>query len=641
MIQASGRPDVVEAGPERDPQDWIPLLAASVLGIAFFAAAFGVRHFRVPWGDDTFFYVNAIREAGTSGLSDAHLAARPAFPLLAASLQAVMASSPWSSALTTSLAMASGLALAGGALAARWELRGWALGAFVALTNLCVVVARLLAGKSENLMTLWLIAAAVAICAWTTGKRRVAVAAVMLLGAGLAEWPFLAAFMAVIAATLAWGALVRDKGSLAPEPAISREVMAIALAGLIAAAAAALVVFAINGTGLRDAIQRLPPAFRYGPRLRSELGLIWPLPTAIALILGCLAARNTAETKTSASRRLLAVWLALTALVLVAGLAGLPLPTYRAITFALPVALALGAAPFLTRQLSLRIQWLRRRRRPTWNAVVVFVIAGMVVIPSTLTWYRSLGPQTDPGELGQIATVGQYAEGVPGAGPTVLVVNAPDVVRIAFYERVVRAVLGDGADRVALFAGRAGDALAGKPTLRGDADDDSLTLDLFEAVRPLLRAGAPVVTTRGLDAPGFLRAIRSGFPTIGPDVVILRGPHEPPRATEVLGAFVPLPPWWTLVFQAVAALAMLAASGAGWSGLALPSASPAVRLALAPAFGAASLTSLTLLAVHAGLVPANRIGPLPVGTLVVVVAIASSAGVAARQRLLRLGRGGS
>ncbi|MBA3728042.1 MAG: hypothetical protein H0W94_02340 [Actinobacteria bacterium] len=638
MIQASGRPDVLEAEARSDPHDWIPLVVASVLGIAFFAAAFGVRHFRVPWGDDTFFYVDAIRKAGASGLSDAHLGARPAFPLVAASLQAAMAASPWSSALTTSLAMGSGLALAGGALAARWRLRGWALGAFVALTSVCVVVTRLLAGKSENLMTLWLLAAAVTICAWTTGRRRVAVAAVMLTGAGLAEWPFLAAFIAVTVATLAWGWLVRRMGSRARDPAISREVMAIALAGLIAAAAAAVVVFAINGTAVSDAIQRLPPAFRYGPRLLSELDLIWPVPTAIALLLGCLAARNLGGNETKSSRRLLAVWLTLTVLVLVAGLAGLQLPTYRAITFALPVALALGAAPFFPARRSLRFQ---RLSRPVWRAALMTLIAGLVIVPSTLTWYRSLGPQTDPGELGQIATVGRYAEGVPGHGPTVLAVNVPDVVRIAFYERVVRAVLGDGADRVVVFAGRSGDALAGKPTLRGNADDDRLSLDLFEAVRPALRAGAPVVTTRDLDSPGFLRATRAGSPTFGPDVVILRGPHEPPRATDVLGAFAPLPPWWTLLLHAVAALVLLAASGVGWSGLALPDAPRAVRLALAPGFGAVSLMSLALVAVHAGLVPANRIGALPVGTIVVAMAIASSAGVAARKRWIRLRPGGS
>lgn len=638
MIQASGRPDVLEAEARSDPHDWIPLVVASVLGIAFFAAAFGVRHFRVPWGDDTFFYVDAIREAGASGLSDAHLGARPAFPLVAASLQAVTASSPWSSALTTSLAMGSGLALAGGALASRWGLWGWALGGFVALTNVCVVVTRLLAGKSENLMTLWLLAAGVAVFAWTTGRRRVAVAVVMLFGAGLAEWPFLAAFMAVVAATLAYGALVRRMGSRAGELAISREVMVIALAALIAAAAAAVVVFGINGTALRDAIQRLPPAFRYGPRLRNELDLIWPVPTAIALLLGCLAARTAAEPETNSYRRLLAVWLTLIALVLVAGLAGLRLPTYRAITFALPLALALGAAPFFPAPRPLRF---RRPRRPVWGAALTTVVAGLVLVPSTLTWYRSLGPQTDPSELGQIATVGRYAEGVPGQLPTVLAVNVPDVVRIAFYERVVRAILGDGADRVVVFAGRSGDALAVKPTLRGDAADDRLSLELFEAVRPALRAGAPVVTTRALDAPGFLRATRSGSPTFGPDVVILRGSHQPPRANDVLRAFAPLPPWWTLLLHAVAALALLGTSGAGWTRLALPGAPGAVRLALAPAFGAVSLTSLALITIHVGLVPANRIGPLPVGTLVVVMAIASSAGVAALRRWLRPRSGGS
>ena len=103
----------------------MPCWRRCVAGAGFYAGAFWIRHFAVPIGDDTFFYVSAIGDAGRLGLATSHLAARPAYPVMAAALGSISGSSPWSTAVALPFAMATGVGLAGGSLAARWGLRRW------------------------------------------------------------------------------------------------------------------------------------------------------------------------------------------------------------------------------------------------------------------------------------------------------------------------------------------------------------------------------------------------------------------------------------------------------------------------------------------------------------------------------------
>src|SRR5438552_3385759 len=141
-------------------RELLPLLAGCVAGAGFYAGAFWIRHFAVPVGDDAFFYVSAIGDAGRLGLATSHLAARPAYPVMAAALGSVTGSSPWSTAVALPFAMATGVGLAGGSLASRWGVRRWGAAAFVALVTVSVVLGRLVAGRSEALLAGWLCAGA-------------------------------------------------------------------------------------------------------------------------------------------------------------------------------------------------------------------------------------------------------------------------------------------------------------------------------------------------------------------------------------------------------------------------------------------------------------------------------------------------
>jgi hypothetical protein len=111
---------------------------------------------------------------------------------------------------------------------------------------------------------------------------------------------------------------------------------------------------------------------------------------------------------------------------------------------------------------------------------------------------------------------------------------------------------------------------------------------------------------------------------VGEGVAIVRGPAPHPGVLQSSAAeLTPLPPWWTLMLQSVALLVVLWASGSGWARLALPSAPSAVRAALSPAFGAAAITLLTIVAVNAGFAPWNGAG-LVVAVLAVGLSLAAT-----------------
>jgi HAMP domain-containing protein len=601
--------EVIDRGVDR-PTVWGPVLVGAVLAVFFYAGAFWLRGIRVPIGDDSFFYVSAIRTVSRLGMATSHLQARPAYPLLGAALASVTRSSPWATAVALPFAMAAGLGAAGAALAGRWGMRRWALASFIVLAATSVVVGRLVAGRSENLLTVWFLASALAVWAWGGGRTGRFGTGLLVFAAGLTEWPFVAAFLAILGcALLAERLFPRRTG----EDVSS--LRGLAIVSLIAAAGVALVVFVVNGTGPADAVQRLPPATRFRPFLVDTLVTFMPHLTIPAVLAGWLAARSGDLPSLRAMRWLLTTWLLITVLVVVAGLAGLPLPTYRAITFALPVPLAMAAAPLLPFSLPGGDFWGRGTR-----VLVASVLALAAVVPGATMWYRSLRPRTNAEELAQMVAVGRYATTLPAGTPVVVSYDDPDVLKALYYEGVLDAVLPAGLrGRVQLFPGSAMEALAGIPNQGLDPAEREVIRAQFEDVRAALGSGAPVLALSAFDLAGFLRGLVADAPRIGSHAVVVRGP-APHLRSPPPDAFVPLPPGWVLLVRSVAMLAVLALVGLGLSALVLPGATPAVRLALAPAFGAASIGVLALAAVRVGLTPATWAGPG-----IVVASLAASA----------------
>jgi hypothetical protein len=388
---------------------------------------------------------------------------------------------------------------------------------------------------------------------------------------------------------------------------------------VLALGATTIVVFLVNGTGPGDAVQQLPPTFRYALRLRGELRLIAPLATGAAFLAGWWTARRWSDPGLEPTRTLFTVWAVLTVGVVAFGLTGIRLPTYRALTFALPFTLGLAAAPFFD-----PAEWwpasLGRRVRGALRTAIRVGLVALVLLPSIAMWYRLLGPQTNPDDLGQIATAVAYAEALPDDEPVVLVVNTRDVVRVDFYGRLVTALSPAGrTSRVLVYLGRAAAALRGEPTRFVDPALDEFSVSRFQEVRPALDAGAPVLVSLGLAPFDFRQAEAIGAPILGDDLAVLRGPAPPPVEIRK-GIFIPLPPWWVMAGQAALFLALLALCGAGWSMALLPASIPRVaRVALAPSFGGASLVVIALVV--------ERVGGRPNGggaTVTLTVALGAS-----------------
>lgn len=628
----------------------VPLLVAAVVAVTFYGLAYWIRSFRFPIGFDTYFYVGAIRAAGRYGLADSHIAARPAYPLMAAALGSVLETRPWSTAVVLPFAMAAGMGLAGAALAARWGLSGWKLGMFTTLVAVCGVVGRLVAGRSENLMTVWLLTAALAVSVWGRTRAIWAAVAVLILAAGLTESPFLTAFLAIVGATVvaqplvAWArrrfaGVARGRlagflaGSVSGDGQRRGVGDGLTLSGLAGAAAAAAVATALalflwNGTVPGNAIQRLPPTSLFRSRLFTELRIAGAIPGVLFVAVVWWAARRAAPRSAEPVRRVLSTWLAVTALVVVVGMTGIPAPTYRAITFGVPISLALGAAPlapFLIRPGGTERQ--RRALRRVGAAAIVV----LVLYPASVLWFRDQRSPASREQAGQIAAAGHYLRSLPPRASVVIALDDQPAIRAYFNQRLVEAVVPTSRRmRLVVLPGRAEDAAAEVPTERRDPLSREVIDELFPEVEPLLEAGAPVLALREFDLTAYLTALTRGAPLVGNDVAVVRGPPpDPALEGSVPGAFAPLPRGPALLLQGLMALALLGLAGAGWVRLALPSAPAAVWIGLAPAFGATLLSVLSLMAVHAGLELAGSGGPL-----VVALAVGSSLGILIRRRTL-------
>jgi hypothetical protein len=633
-----------------------PLVVAAVAAVAFYGLAYWIRGFRFPIGFDTYFYVGAIRAAGRYGLADSHITARPGYPLMAATMGWVLQTRPWATAVVLPFAMAAAMGLAGAALAARWGISGWTLGLIAMLTAVCGVVGRLVAGRSENLMTILFLTAALAVAVWApTMGVRLAVGFLILVS-GLTESPFLVAFLAILGAAvvaqplMAWAGprlprVLRARARTRPwteaTPGDGRprrgtawgeprpgglSLSGLAAATLAGAAVAAVTLLVWNATLPANAIQRLPPTSLFRSRLFTELRIGGAFPGVLLVVGGWWSARRTAPGSAEPVRRLLSMWLLITGVVVLIGMTGLRAPTYRAITFGVPIALGLAAAPVA---LLVRARGTadRRRRARLVAAAVVAVIS--VMYPASVLWFRDQRSPATREQVGQIAAAAHYLRSLPPGTTAVIAVDDQPAIRAYFNQRLAEAVVpASRRMRIVVVPGRAEDAAAGVPSPRTDPLSREVVDDLFGKAKQLLDAGAPVLALRDFDATGYLRVLTTGGPVVGSDVAVVRGPSPDPNlAGSVPGPFAPLPRGPTLLLDGLAALLVLGLAGGGWVRLAIPSAPAMVLVGLAPAFGAAMLAVLSLAAVHAGQTLAGSGAPV-----IVAFAVGSSVGLLLRVR---------
>ncbi|MFL5799751.1 MAG: hypothetical protein ACJ77A_17705 [Actinomycetota bacterium] len=597
-------------------------LALAACGV-FYVLPYSV-HLHLPAGNDSYFYVGAIRDVARVGLVDPVVAARPAYPLMGAALSSVSGSSPWVATVGIPIALALALGLAGAALAARWALRGPAVVAFAVLATTSGVAARLVAGKSENLMVLALVCAMLAVTVWARGSRRWVSIGLMGLVAGLLEWPLAGAFVGILGAHLVLRLIRRDRTALAALGPVA--------AGAVGGLAGAMAMVLIGGHA-RLAIEHLPVAVRYGPRFRDEMALLWPPLTLVLVGLGWWAARRFRRSETEGVRRFLGLWLLLTGAAVVVGLFDVALPTYRSLGIALPVALATAAAAFAP------VALVRSGRRVAVRALAVaasVVIGILAVVPAASMWYSRLAVPISPAQVNEVQTAARYALSLPEGRRAVLVMRLNPVHYLAF-ERIVADVLpvGEGG-RLLVFLGGTSAAKEAREPVALKPENQAIIHALFPPVAAALRAGAPILTGSQLDHYDFAATLSAGARPVGPgDVAVVRGP-PPPASLPGSDLPVPLLPPRQIGVAAAFAFAALLVAGLGWSFLTLPGAPAMVRTALAPAFGAVVLPLVAYVAERAGATPHGLAAAAELAVAVVASAAAGLADLLLARRRTRL-----
>jgi hypothetical protein len=597
-------------------RDLLPLLGVAVAVAFLYVLPFAGRRLLLPPGDDAIYWVSAMRITSRFGLLGPQLAARPVFPLAGSVIGTMSGASAWVVTAAAPIAFAAGTGLAGAAVAYRWGLRGWRLALFAFLTGMSGVVARLVAGKDENLMALWLMAAAMAVpdwSAWDRGERApragLVAAGVFVAVMTLVEWPLAAIFAGVAAG--AWVVIVlvvrTDEAPDVVAPTV-KAVRGLAIAALAGVAAGALVIVAIDHVGPGSGIQNLPPDFRYAGRLRIEIALTQPWLTGTLTVLGVIAAWGR-ERRPPALSVVMLLWLIGTGFTLALGRLGIPGPTYRALTVALPVALATAAAVFLP-LLPRRGRSARPATGRMWarGAIAVVLAAGVLTPGMWFLWRGALGTLTSTQQVSEVTAAVRYAQALPGHGPVVLVVGRSKLPfnDSLLYQRMTAAVAPPNTNGgVLIFVGNASDALAGRPSLRRSAVMNPIIRELFAPLRSALAAGAPVLSGRDLDPVGYADALRAGAPTVGGGILaVARGPRPGPGLQQTI-AVVPLPHWWSLFVVAVEMLALFLLAGIGWTSVAMPWAATEVRWLVAPAFGAVALAVVSFVLVHLGVRPSG------------------------------------
>jgi len=442
------------------------------------------------------------------------------------------------------------------------------------------------AGYLANLALVAAFLAAAAALARRTRRGTVA-AALLLGGGGLAhpEFFLLTAAVLVVTATWSWRRGRRSRADATDDRADAGRVLA-ALGGgsgvVVGGILAALVGPArLAGDTSLDAMLRRTGQWAelrhvYLDRLVDNWRRYAPFMTTALAIAGSDRARGFV-------RRFLVAWTLVTAAALPVGVITGWFPPDRILTFAfcLPVLAGFG------------LVWIGDRigHRTAWPVAIVLVT--LIVLPAMRDW-RAQQTYVSPDELADVTDAGRIAATTPLGTPIVFVVDDPDLdtalFRLSHGLNVARAALPpDRAVDVHVFLGSAADLLAGRPTTRGDPVYDRASADSLAGV-PAGPRGIFVV--RELDGdPEALStpSLEAWHDVLATNVPI---PASLPAGDGELFASDP----GTIASATFRAFLLFVVVGGGWAWWAFGDRArdAAAALAVAPAFGSATLTLVAL-----------------------------------------------
>jgi hypothetical protein len=554
----------------RPRSQYIAAVAATAVSFAalglLILARYPLRHYSYPIGWDSAFYVWRSAAVTVDGLARIGTV-RPGSPLLVGILMRMTGQNAFTMVAVAMAVLAAIVALGTAAMsrAALGVNAGWMVlvGAlsWVAFGHIGMIPG----GHLDNVLNAAFVVSAFAAAVSFVGQRKGAVAtAVLFAASALAEWPFyvLAGAIFVLGLVLfAWPAL-RASGEHRSEVML-RVIRPLLLAlGASAVFAGLAVLTRPQGRLLHHFSEqgRTIIKERFMQRLRDPARW-YALP--LAVLGGLLAARIPLSPRRDPARRLflslLVAWIVVTLGMSLAQLFDLPVAGGRLLNYLFAVPLLAGVFCWvLNRALSMRYGG-------TGMLLGALIALAAAVGFGTLAWQgEGGGPSIPPASVRQAATAGQYAG---TTGPDTEVIFLQGTGRHA-WEVLQASLPPDLVPRVTRFSGSPGE-LEERVADGGEG----------EAVVFVLKAYSP---SWYRDALGI-----GSWSTVAPGVLV-RG--ESPPSLPVGGA----PPKGTfgalaLVWIVGAVALLLAAAGSGWAVALLP-ADPLIRVTLAPALGAATIT---------------------------------------------------
>lgn len=632
----------------------LALAAASLVVLVFFLSLYPLRHLRVPIGWDSVDYIWRTRLTQKVGIANIRSAvparmfvkeARPAFPVVAATLSSIGGVSVIMETIVLPAVVAAAAGLAGGTLIRRGgELAGWSLpaGAVVVGTSVNAVL-MVQYGYFDNLMiTAVFLVGAVAMLA-ALEDRWAVIPAMLLLGVGgLIHGALFVLAVAIVGVTAvlfvprSWRGWRRG---VKPLDTPTGRLSAVVLGGVAVAAAA---LYATFRAGPTPRVNRPEVA----KKLRADLPryrLPWLLPLsgggAFWLAAGdrwWSRSDDHAGPQHGDRRRSFLLLLGSWAAVALGGylayrVTSLPIPANRFLLFGLglPILAFLG------------VVWIARwagRRRKAAQAVIVLAVVALAVLVSFREWHGTVS-SVDPVKLRQAAIAEAYLRGagVPNARPVVFIVDdrgpLPATTVPFMRDHIFAAFPTDRLAHLYVYLGSPQDFLAGRPASSPPSHQYEVSSQrLLAVLRPALGADPVALIVESYNETFFgpwVRAHPQSRVGAAP-VAVVQGP-PPPAALPAPHPVVPNPTLPKLLVISVGTLLVLGLIGVGWTWILLGRWMGREEvLASAPAVGLAVLTLGGALADAAGIRlagPGGAITPL----LLAGVGLAVAAVVRARR----------
>jgi hypothetical protein len=608
-------------------------------------SVYRVRHFTLPLGWDTPWYVWRADYIGHVGMGPLDTAARPGHPLLSAALSSLTGLSPLRMEVVLPFVLVAMLALAvGAAVAVGGRQEWWRWAAAAAVSGVTIGTTRLVGENVSNLMNvLFVVVAFLLLIRFAAGGRGFVGAVMLLVAAAMSHW----LFMPVVALFMAgWWVLALPASARARRSGAAlwrTESGALFAAGGLTGAATLALIYPVLGSTFRTReIGELHS--RYLPKFREDLkGMAaWAVgpPAAVGALLIARPARPERDEPAPATRapflRMLGGWTAVCLVGMAVAAVTLALPPHRflGLLVALPMAVALAALVWTVGR------WVARRAGRPAGVLAAAVIVGALTVPTVAWWFGPGGDYNGPEQwfdraaFDQARSIDAYVDTLaPGrrVGVEVGSRGSSGPISISLKERTVRAGLApEHQERVVVVPGEPEDLLAGRFTRVPNPEFNSHNRPFFEEGVVALRGGAPIVVPEALGPQEFQRAVdKEHAAVIAPGVALLRGP-APPSPLGPPPALQVVPGTKLGLLEAAALVVLLGVAGLGWTVWFLGSGvRPVVVLSLAPTVGAAVLLLAALVTTKLGFHPAEAPG---VVTAVVVAVLGGAVALAGRLR---------